>query len=609
MTLCLAMSACIEDAELMEEPDLMTTTTASVSPGQVTLTSNIGNQPYCNADSQRGFILTRRTIDGKTETEDWPVESPEFSLTLTEDLWGDLTCEAYAYAATEGRRYRSRTTTFQPQGGATPSVTGMRIVPDSPTTVTGQVTVYGQHLSKFPFGTSIRINRELEGKVSFVPKHCSHDSIVFDYICCNIGTWDMAFEVYGNRFELKEPLVIDDATLQLGPSVYAGMPNRIGIELREGEYSNVRCSLVNQYELTTFCDHSNGNEWYGTFTGRVGQVHEVSVCYTWKGYDIYFQPVRVNYANAWQRVEGQAVSNFPQNVIGGYGWRLNGGWNEAGYGIRLIRTDFDTSTEKTYYAPTKEGEDGMSHMLGYFRDYNVFGDAEGDKVYCAAYVGLEGESEDDPYSWAFGLQRIRLYEFDIKEETWSWLYDLPTKGSQEDNGYQIWSKQGDRFYYVNYETGTFGWWDSQSGELVSQQHDYLKAHYNDHIGSDERGFYFLVNDLYRVNYDDASKWQMAVPDLVYDLFRAGPHNEYLYGQNERYGGTYSVRAGRLLNSKLMCSSPLDNPGNRTYYGTPDGVTGYALYPVGNEIYCITNDGQVWLSATSMTSSATWPQRQ
>ena len=592
LPLCLAMSACVEDAELMEEPDLMTVTTAAVSSGQVTLTSTIGEQPYGKNASERGFVVIRSTPDGVSERETLQVEGGDFSLTLTDDLWSSISCEAYAYVVTEGRRYRSQKVAFRPQGGDPAKVTGVRVAPDTRTSVTGKVTVYGQHLSKFQFGTTISLSKKLEGEVTFKPVVCTLDSVVFSYVCCNIGTWDMTFQVHGQRFPLDRQLVVDDATLSLDPVIYAGRPHHIGINRRgSSNITDVQCILSGTTPLTTRRDLMGDNEWYAAFTGKIGQEHEVSVHYTENGHDIYFQPVHLTYTNAWERIDCPSPTYMPQSVIGGYGWSLQGGWNNQYEPLLLYRLDFRTGKEQIYEAPCRRGQDGVQHLLGYARDYNVFGEADGQKVYCAAYIGLDGESVDDPDSWAFGLQRIRLYEFDIQSETWTWLYDLPTQGSQENNGYQIWSKKGERFYFINYVKGEFGWWDRETGELVKQSQSNLWAYYNNHIGSDDRGFFFMTNDLSFVSFDDASQMQMVWQDLVFEKFRTGSgYDDYMYG------GTYRVLDGHLCNSDLMCSSPTNDLTRRTFYGSPDGLHGYFLYPVGNEVFCMDfNDHQLWRS--------------
>ncbi len=593
--LCLAFSACVEDAELFEQPDLKTVTTADVQNGQVTLKSDIGDQPYCTANSERGFVLTRRLPDGSINSESYRVDGVDFAFTLTEDLWSNMTCEAYAYVVTDGRRYRSGSVGFRPSGGKQAEVTGVRVSSDANCDVTGRVTVYGQHLTNLKYGTSISLKQEVKGNVVFSPVICTLDSLVFDYECCNIGTWDMMLNLRGVKYPLDRQLVVDGATLRLDSVIYAGMPHRITIDRRsKASMDSVSCWIDNQYQLTTRCDLMGDDEWYAAFTGLIGQEHRLLVCYREGHRRIYLPEVIVNYTNAWEPVA--AVTNLGHNnmsklAIGGYGWRLEGGWNGQSQGLRLHRLDFRTGELKTYFAPCKPGQDGVKHLLGYERDYCVFGEADGQKVYCAAYIGLDGEEDDDTYHWAWGRQRIRLYEFDIQDETWTWLYDMPATGSSnENNGYQIWSKRGEHFYFINYILGEFGWWDRVTGELVKESQPHLFGYYNDYVGSDSNGFYFRTNDLKFVSFDDASKYQTLWIDILNGQFRVGAGwYDYLYS----VGVSYIVQANRLFLGQMMCSSPTSDLHHHTFYGTPDGLHGCDLYPVGDEMYCVDSEGKVW----------------
>lgn len=593
MPFLMLLSGCLEEAELdaLDEPTGVTI--ADVQNDGVVLSTDLSQLCYYDDMQEQGFIIKRIAPNPANPSERVPFldtvrVTGDFACKLVEDLSSSYEMEAYAYFHTSKLRIRSTTTHFKPLQGVKPQVKGMHVYPDAQCDATGYVTVYGEHLTKIRYQAMMSIVSETYGgEVEFRPSVCTRDSIRFSYRCLNIGDFDLNVNVLGTSFNLPEKLHVADASLDAIDRVaYAGIPHLMDIRCKSGTVKSISCTVDKNYEMTTL---KKDNQWHAVFMGKIGQTHQVQIHYTNNSnYDIYFPPFEVKYQNAWQQV-GQKEVMPPQCVVGGYGWSLKGGWNESWYPVRLEKLDFATGEVTTIDAPCKSGVDDVDHLLGYAADYCAFGDLNDSKVYCAAYIGLNGGDPDDYHESHFGKEVIRLFEYDMTADSWTKLYDLPTSGSQESNGYQTWAKVGDRFYFVNYVKGQVGYWDRSTGELWSDSRDYLRDYYNNYCGYDGQYFYWLTNDMYALSMSDLSR-EIILPDFYFASFKTSEINGQSYGKSH-------VIDGIIYNGRMMCSAPVADYENRTYYGSPDGMNGGMLLPVGDKMYMVlsSNDlqGTLW----------------
>lgn len=597
LSLVMLLCGCVEEAVLdtLDEPTGITQ--AEVRDNSVALSSDLSELCYYDDMQEQGFVVKTfapnpaKPSEKKTYIDTIRVAG-DLACTLEEDLYSGYEMEAFAYIRTSKHKIRSKSVKFRPHSGLKPEVTGMHIYSDPDCDYKGCITLYGKHLTRIAYQAELAITSPTYGgQVQFYPRVCTHDSIRFDYSCCNIGEFTLRATIMHTSFDLSEPLRVAHASLEaIDKVVYVGIPHRMDIGLKNSEIASMSC-IVDKYLTTTRSDLMNDGLWRTVFMGKVGEKHQVKLWYTDRsGAEIYFPPFEVTYQSAWEKV-GEATVVPPQCVIGGYGWSLKGGRNDLSHRVKLERLDFATGNVSVIESPCHAGEDDVEHLLGYDRDYCAFGDLTGDKVYCAAFIGLVGGDPDDYYETFYGKEVIRLFEYDITSGEWTKLFDLPAYGHESSNGYQTWAKVGDRFYFVNYVKGEVGYWDRATDELWMDSRDVLKDYYNDYCGYDSEYFYRLGNDMQALSMSDLSR-KTIITDYIYEHFNTPEGEAY---------GVSRVIDGIVYNGKLMCSAPIRDYANRTYYGMPDGFSGGTLLPVGDDMYMIASSG-------TYTSGVLWRNR-
>ncbi len=589
MPLLTLLCGCVEEAVLDVLDDPTSVTQADVQSDCVKLSSDLSRLCYYNDMQEQGFIIRTLVHDPNNQGEiisyyDTVRVTGDLSCTLEDDLSSAYEMEAFAYIHTPTLKIRSTTTRFKPQKGHKSEVNGMHIYPNAKCDATGYITVYGNHLSKIPFQAAMSIScATYGGKVEFLPDVCTRDSIRFAYHCFNIGRFDLKVSILGNRFDLPEPLCVTDASLEtFDPLIYAGIPHLMDIHCKSGEVKEMCCVLDKETELTTRKDMTKDGQWHTVFMGEIGQTHKAQVPYTNSlGYDIYFPSMEVTYQNAWEPVCESMVFT-PQCVIGGYGWSLWGDRNFYDEPVMLKRLDFKTGQITIINTPCKSDSDDVSDLTGYQGDYQAFGDPDGHKVYCASFLSLCSTGRDEYGQLIADKMALRVMEYDIDNGSWTHLFDLDAPFEYV-NGYQTWAKVGDRIYFTNYLTGELGYWDCATGELwqgwVTDGQDY----YNLYCGNDSENFYLQGNDMYAVSMSELSR-KVIFPDFIFETFKTP--------EGETYGGT-RVENGLICNGRLICTAPVSDYADRTYYGSTDGITGGALYPVGDEMYMIIDGNGIY----------------
>ena len=590
LPLCMFMSGCVEEAvfEALDEPT--GTTTAVVQDNCVELTSDLSQLSYYDDMQEQGFVVrTMAPAAGHPDLlrpyYDTIRVTGDLRCTLVEDLCPAYDMEVFAYIHTSRFKIRARSAHFRARSGAKPQFSGMHIYPNDRCDAEGYITIYGEHLTRLPSQAMITITSDTYGgAVEFLPERCSLDSIRFAYRCCNVGTFSLQASVLGTTFALPESLRVADASLDgIDRHVTVGMPHLMDIRCRSGAIREMSCTVDGRYPMTTRQNLMPDHQWRTVFMGEPGQSHTAQIRYTDSfGHAMCFPPFQLEYQTAWELVADAGVQS-PQCVIGGYGWTLKGGWNgQFEHPVRLEKLDFATGQTTVCNSPYHAGQGDVDHLLGYAADYVAFGDTDGSKVYCAAYIGLVGQEGDEGYHWAYGREVIRLFEYDIEADSWTHLFDLPASRNNGNNGYQTWAKVGDRFYFVNYRYGELGYWDRSTGELWSDSRQELEDYYNEYCGYDSQHFYSQFNDVYAISLTDLSR-RVLIHSYVSELFESP--------QGHPIGST-RVIDGILYNGRLLCSAPTLDYVDRTYYGSPDGFHGGTLLPVGDYMYVILDNNLV-----------------
>lgn len=588
----LLLAACVEDAELDPQVKLDTDVSVQVQQDKVILTSSLSATPEFAEAEECGFVV-RRSVSGGlavTDTIHGDAQDAQFQGVLTEDIWPDIDIEAFAYMTFHGQHYRSRSARFRGKGGAETVVESIEIIPDN-NDVYGKIIVKGNNFSRLKAGPGIKLGKELKGKVETRVVSSTPTQIVMEYSCCNVGDFPMAFTYRGLTFDKGNVLSVHSPKMApITETIYAGVPFSLNIDYVSG-INALECTMDDQFVLSTSNKYYTDDVWRVAFTGELDRKHKIEVHFMSRNHeDIWFEPMEIEMKSHWKEIGTAGWSVMPQCYVGGYGWKLTGGWNE--FHSYLYRMDPRTGEEIRYDAPVGNYTDEVWHMLGYAADYNVFGDPDGDKVYCAFFIAVE---EDDIWE---SHGHVRVYTFDIEDCTWQQVCQIPA-GSANANGYQIFAKVDERIYYIDYLRGNYGWYDLVTGEMSELRNNQLLAqYYNEYVGHSGTKFFFDFfdggpSDLNVFDYD-------PVADTSTFSYNAGIRNSSRlkfnsYGSSSLYYNRTRVEGDFIFTPYSMRSIRTSDLSEHAYYGYPDGVNGgCAMVLIDGDFYAIEGTGgRIW----------------
>lgn len=553
--LSFGLNGCVEDAQLADNQMIGLDISVQVEENSIVLNADIAPNSNPSKITERGFIFTHKDIVkwGKVEIYKDTIRVPDgsdFQARITEIFDEKIECQVFAYVETERKLFRSKTTDFIAGGNTEMQISSVKITSADKNT-SGKIVIEGNHFSSYESAVSLNVDTLLPGDNYFSLRECSPQRLVFEYICCNIGTFPLRLKVREQEIQLTERLQVK------GPSLKGFIPARPRIN----EY--VEVLLDNPTDAQEYGMKTEEGKPSAKFKMDNGKIYvkfqqvspeaAIQIWYTDGENIVYMQPQSINFSIPWIK-EGN-ISFMPE--------------------VRAIAGDkiYSFKNAKLYSYSLKDKATEI-HQAVYPHGYSEYGYNNhvgsvcilGDDVYICQCLSISPPATSETHI------AMILMKFNLKTHQWVVLGELPTSGIGKLNAIicnrTIFMKEQYSYGIVTYELdkGTF---DIHS-EMFSRDVIWAGT-YKDH-------FYYIENNDFEPALRRMKVGEWKPSDNLYQ-----PEDSWRYSFYHAWiMGDYLYMNNPMLRMDLSADGlKVESLGN-----IPSSSTPSIILPTINGIYCM-----------------------